>query len=402
MKRIDIYTIDVGGGHIAPSEALKDAFTELGYKDLDVRIINVGTDLGARFLRLVYKAYWSLALRYPPLVNTFYRSSDNPYLMTIIDRLFGISILPRFLYHLEKEKPDLVLSTYFTFTHYLEMLKRSHLLDAISVAINPEPFDAHYMWFSHAFDMNLVFSQKSHDEIVEKGISPRKVKTFQFPIKSSYVKRTEPKSAIRQALDIPVKPFTFLFVFGAEGQGPVKKYLDALMETDLPAQAVVICGKNRELFQQMERLSGRTRKGFHLVVRGFVNNLADYIAASDVVVGKSGPNQVFETMIQERPLIISSFLANERQTTDWVRRNGLGWLCRTPDQFVRLASRLVANPQILEKRAANIRRLGIKSGAPEICKFLYELIEKREKEPPAPEVGLRRVRSFVERLTEQK
>jgi UDP-N-acetylglucosamine:LPS N-acetylglucosamine transferase len=140
----------------------------------------------------------------------------------------------------------------------------------------------------------------------------------------------------------------------------------------------VICGKNRELFQQMEKLSKRTRKGFHLVVRGYVDNLADYIAASDVVVGKSGPNQVFETMIQERPLIISSFLANEKQTTDWVQRNGLGWLCRTPDQFVRLAARLASHPQILEKRAANIRALNIRSGAPDICRFLYELIEKKQ------------------------
>ena len=58
-----------------------------------------------------------------------------------------------------------------------------------------------------------------------------------------------------------------------------------------------------------------------IAVRGYVTNLADYIAAADVVVGKSGPNQVFETLLQERPIIISSFLANEKETTDWVIRN---------------------------------------------------------------------------------
>ena len=67
-----------------------------------------------------------------------------------------------------------------------------------------------------------------------------------------------------------------------------------------------------------------------------MTNLADYIAASDVVVGKSGPNQVFETLLQRRPIVISSFLANEKETTNWVIGNKLGWLTRTPAHLATL------------------------------------------------------------------
>ena len=170
MKRIDIYTIDIGGGHIAPAQAIKQQFDILGYKDLDVHVVNLGIELGASFLRYLYKFYWNNALRYPPLINAFYRGADNPFMIKIIDRILGITILPKFVAYLEREKPDLVVSTYFTFTHYLELLQRVGQLDATSVVLNPEPFDSHYIWFSPAFDWSMVFSRKSRDEIVEKGI----------------------------------------------------------------------------------------------------------------------------------------------------------------------------------------------------------------------------------------
>ena len=223
MKRIDIYTIDIGGGHIAPAMALKEQFDIQGHKDLDVHVVNLGIALGASFLRYLYKFYWNNALRYPPLINAFYRGVDNPFMVKLFDKIFGITVLPKFVRYLEREKPDLVVSTYFTFTHYLELLKRAEQLDAISVVLNPEPFDSHYLWFSPAFDWSMVFSRKSHDEIVEKGILASRVKTFHFPIKPSFSRRTESKTVLRRRLGLSQKPFTALFFFGAEGVGPVSQ-----------------------------------------------------------------------------------------------------------------------------------------------------------------------------------
>lgn len=379
MKRIDIYTIDIGGGHIAPAVALKEQFDILGYKDLDVRVVNLGIALGASFLRYLYKFYWNNALRYPPLINAFYRGADNPFMIKIIDRILGITILPKFVRYLERERPDLVVSTYFTFTHYLELLKRVGQLHAVSVVLNPEPFDSHYLWFSPVFDWSIVFSRKSRDEIVEKGIWARKVKVFQFPIKPSFSPRKESRTVLRRRLGLAKKPFTVLFFFGAEGVGPVKKILATLIQRRLEIQAVVICGRNERLRKDMESLAMGDRGSLHITVRGYVTNLAEYISAADVVVGKSGPNQVFETLVQERPIIISSFLANEKETTSWVIGNKLGWLTRTPAHLATLLAKLVASPAILERYQQNIRRLKLHSGAPEICEFLYGLVKNTKK-----------------------
>jgi UDP-N-acetylglucosamine:LPS N-acetylglucosamine transferase len=395
-KHIHLYTIDIGGGHIAPAMAIKEQFDLLGYKDVDVHVVNLGLALGANFLRYIYRFYWNSALRYPPLINAFYRGADNPFMIKIIDRILGMTILPRFVQFLEREKPDLVVSTYFTFTHYIELLKRVGQFDAVTVVLNPEPFDSHYIWFSPAFDWSLVFSQKSREEIAAKGIPAGKLKVFQFPVKPSFARHKESKATLRRRLQIEVKPFTALFFFGAEGVGPVKKYIALLIERKISLQAVVVCGKNERLQRDLETLAAGGTGTVSIAVRGYVNNLADYIAASDVVVGKSGPNQVFETLVQGRPIIISSFLANEKETTNWVIGNKVGWLTRTPSQLAQRLAKLADRPDIISEYQKNINKLKLHAGTEEICEFLYSLVKNRKpKKKVTMAEALRKLRNAV-------
>jgi len=343
-----------------------------------------------RFLSLVYKAYWYLCLRYPPLLNAFYHGADNPFLMKILDRIFGTAYLPRFAAYLQRERPDVVVSTYFTFTHYLETLKHVGELHAAAVVLNPEPFDAHSVWFSSALDANMVFSERSRDEIVEKGLPARRVRLFPFPLNPDHRRRTTASGRLRARLGLAEEPFTVLLFFGAEGQGPARKYLAEIVERGFDVQVVVICGRNERLRAKLEEEARHDLGGVRLAVRGFVTNVPDYIAAADLVVGKSGPYQVFETLLQCRPIVISSFLANEQRTSDWVISNGVGWLCRTPHRFGALLVRLLADRRILRAYRANIRRLDLHSGAVEICEYLYDLAREHAGRP-------RRLRGF-ERL----
>jgi UDP-N-acetylglucosamine:LPS N-acetylglucosamine transferase len=395
--KIDLYAIDIGGGHLAPANAIKRQFDLMHYPDLEVRVVNLGRALRMRFLSLIYKTYWNLCLRYPPLINAFYRGADNPFLMKVLDRVFGTAYLPRFTSYLLMERPDVVVSTYFTFTHFLETLKHVDQLHAAAVVLNPEPFDAHLVWFSSALDGNMVFSERSRDEIIAKGLPARRVMLFPFPINPEFKRRTATPARLRGRLGLAEDRFTVLLFFGAEGQGPAKQYLAEIAIRKLDVQVVVLCGRNARLRADLEEQARHGLGAVRLAVRGFVTNVPDYIAAADIVVGKSGPNQVFETLLQERPIVISSFLANEQRTSDWVIENGVGWLCRTPHQFVQLLVRLMGNPRLLRECRASIRRLGLRSGAEEICEFLYGLAREHAGKPRRPR-GLERLRERAREL----
>ena len=173
------------------------------------------------------------------------------------------------------------------------------------------------------------------------------MKVFQFPVKPSYSRRAGGKTKFRGVAGPGESSFTALLFFGAEGVGPVKKYIATIIERKLDIQAVVICGRNERLRKDLETIAAGPTGALRIAVKGYVTNLADYIAASDVVVGKSGPNQVFETLVQGRPIIISSFLANEKETTSWVIGNRVGWLTRSPGHLATLLAKLAAKPGII-------------------------------------------------------
>ncbi|HUI72110.1 MAG TPA: glycosyltransferase, partial [Spirochaetia bacterium] len=223
-----------------------------------------------------------------------------------------------------------------------------------------------------------------------------RLKEFQFPVKPSFARRRESKTTLRRKLHLDTKPFTALLFFGAEGVGPVKKYIAALIERKLSLQVVVVCGRNQRLQHDLEVLAASPPGDVRLVVLGYVTNLADYIAAADVVVGKSGPNQVFETLVQGRPLIISSFLANEKETTNWVLGNRVGWLTRTPSQLATRIAKLIDRPDVIAEYERNIARLKLHAGAVEICEFLYGLVkDKKRKKKVTVADALRKFRDAV-------
>ena len=253
-------------------------------------------------------------------------------------------------------------------------------LDAVTVVLNPEPFDSHYIWFSPVFDWSMVFSRKSRDEIVEKGIARQKVKVFQFPIKPSFARRTQSPATLRGSLGLDEKAIHRALLLRRGGRRPGEEVPHGPHRArDRPAGGGHLReereaeGRHRESRPGQHRLGADTGAGIRDESRGLHSRLRRRR-------GKSGPNQVFETLLQCRPIVISSFLANEKETTNWVIGNKLGWLTRSPAAPRDAAPELAAQPAVLKRYQANIEAMKLRSGTPEICEFLAGLA--RQKRAP--------------------
>jgi 1,2-diacylglycerol 3-beta-galactosyltransferase len=62
-----------------------------------------------------------------------------------------------------------------------------------------------------------------------------------------------------------------------------------------------------------------------VVVRGFVNNIHEYMGASDCIVTKAGPGTIAEAMTRGLPIVLSSYLpGQEAGNVPYVVRGGFG------------------------------------------------------------------------------
>ncbi len=371
MKTIKILTVDVGGGHKAPAQAIKQQLDRLNIHDTEAEVVDMREAIHTKLLYSIYKGFWiNIALKYPPLIKALYGTADNAVLVRIIDFIFGFVLIPRFRKYLHSANPDIVISTYFTFTHYLEILRREKGFRPLTISLNPEPFESHAIWVTKKLHYSFVFSQRAKAQMIAKGVPERKIKVFNYPIRPEFSKQQKSVDYVREDLKIKKNMLTILLNFGAEGVGPTKKYLKAILKNNLSVQIILVCGRNRELKKYLEILKKNYSGSTELSITGFVDNMEDYIYASDLVIGKAGPNSVFEALVIGRPVVITSFMENERSTVQWVTQNRIGWHIRSVSNLVKFIERMEKSRILLLKYNENIKRLHLKSGIEEIGGFL--------------------------------
>jgi 1,2-diacylglycerol 3-beta-galactosyltransferase len=126
------------------------------------------------------------------------------------------------------------------------------------------------------------------------------------------------KSRIRDSLGLLQGLPTVLIVGGGDGMGGIIEQANALGDKlnseaassgndDEPSfQMVVVCGKNESA---EKKLSAKTwGKGVSVEVKGFVNNMDEWMRSSDVIVTKAGPGTIAEASICGLPCMLSSYL----------------------------------------------------------------------------------------------
>jgi len=69
-----------------------------------------------------------------------------------------------------------------------------------------------------------------------------------------------------------------------------------------------------------------------IVPIGFVNNMAEYMVATDVLISKAGPGTISEAAALSLPVLLTSFLPGQEEgNVDYVVEGGFGSYCQDTD-----------------------------------------------------------------------
>ena len=124
--------------------------------------------------------------------------------------------------------------------------------------------------------------------------------------------KKELQQRLRQSLGLNEGVPIVLVVGGGDGMGGIIEISKQLgyelsCTSNLKSQMVVICGKNQFAKEQLEQV---TDWGTNVIVhiKGFVNNMDEYMKAADVLVTKAGPGTIAEASICGLPCMMFSYL----------------------------------------------------------------------------------------------
>ena len=175
---------------------------------------------------------------------------------------------------------------------------------------------AHPTWFHPGVDKCFVPSDALYQFAKNRGLQPSQIVQHGLPIRrgfwttNSNSKSTIDKASLRQTLGLDVDHPVVLVVGGGDGMGglvDIARQLGVeLGKSEKTSQMVVVCGNNKDAKTQLDRISWG--KGVKVSVQGFVNNMDEWMKASDALVTKAGPGTIAEASICGLPCMMFSFL----------------------------------------------------------------------------------------------
>lgn len=242
---------------------------------------------------------------------------------------------------------DVVVTTHFLSTEVLGHLRQTGRLKARLVTIVTD-YDVHKIWLSKGVDLYLVASEFTKGRLLELGVAPEKVAVTGIPVDEKFIAARD-KTETRRKLGLKEDVFTVLLSTSSFGFGPLEELAEELSNI----QMIIICGNNKELFDRMTARKNPLHK-----ICGFVGNMEEMMAASDVMITKPGGLSITEALANNLPLIfISAIPGQEAGNVRVLAEHGIGISEKSIEEIAAEIQRFASDPSAINAAREATKRL---------------------------------------------
>lgn len=208
-------------------------------------------------------------------------------------------------------------------------------------------------------DMNCVFDQTIADRCQAVLPQMKTVVTGWF-VRDAFNSR-QPKAVVRRQLGLAPDRLTLLFAAGSEGETKSARLIPQLLATARqPLQLILAAGSNQQLLQEFEpyvrQYAAHPQVRFHTLP--FTRELHHYVRAADLMVGKAGPNSIFEAAACTTPFLATTHIAGQEDgNLEIIKEYQLGYVEEELPAAAQLLSQIIAQPDRLIQFVPSLQRL---------------------------------------------
>jgi 1,2-diacylglycerol 3-beta-galactosyltransferase len=384
---------DTGGGHRTAARAVSDALeAQFPGRFAPVLCDPLGGPRSAALLRWVTGLYGPSIRLAPWTWGAIYYSADSKASMGFLRHtIFALANRP-VAEAVTEYRPGAVVSFHPLVSG--AALTATRRVDPATpvMAVVTDLITVHTAWRDERISTLVVPSAAARWRCHLDGISADRCHELGLPVGSAFTAgpaRPAERLALRRQLGLSEDRFLTVLTGGGEGSGGLAKRAAALVRAYDDVEVVAICGRNRRLEAKLRRLANRA--GGRLVVKGFVDNMADWLRAADVVVSKAGPGTIAEATCCGAPLLITSHVpGQEKGNTEFVVGAGAG--CDVPgiDELLTEVGRLRRDPAAVDAMRAASARLGRPRAAADIAALIAATVDNASGHQGEPLVDAHR------------
>lgn len=339
MKRILIFASRTGGGHISLAEALHDLLAE----EYAVTILDPQPGLIHWHYRTVSRhALW--------LWEAEFKLSDGRRRAHFAHAVSSVVMARRVARALRQADPHLVMSTYPFLTSEVTFAMRRWRLDRPLVMLFSDPNGVHYSWLTEKrAAVTFAPTRETYQQALAAGFEASRLHFTGWPVRGQFLHAADgDRAAALGRMGLKPDKFTVFAQGGGEGAARFAQTVTSLLE--LPGvQVIMAAGTNESLLRQFA-----DRENIHPLP--FTRHISPYMQAADVVMGKAGPNMLFETVTLGKPFIATAYIPGQEEVNlEFIERHRLGWVALKHREQCELILALAREPRKLAEMAASVK-----------------------------------------------
>ncbi len=288
----------------------------------------------------VYQAFAALARRGGPAFNRLYRAMDRQGKAAPVPaRQLFLKTIHRLA---ETTKPQAVISTLPLCSQLAAEYKKRTGSQFLLVSCVTD-ISCHSEWIAPGTDLYCAASAQTKQALIQAGVSPEKILITGVPVRPSF---RVPAEGERQARRI-------LVMGGGLGLMPEDEDFYLRLAAIPGAQVVAVTGRNQQLRRRLQELKPNVQ------ALGFVENVAEQMGRSDLMISKPGGATLFEAVASGLPLLaIRPNLEQEKRNAAFLAEERIGLILPSdPTPMAWAAEDLLLQPAALERMRDNMARL---------------------------------------------
>ncbi|HRY60504.1 MAG TPA: glycosyltransferase [Patescibacteria group bacterium] len=380
MKKVLIVSLKAGAGHIKAAEAVEQAIKQKSNKASkqrnnktikqeiivkNVDLLEYSTILSKKF----YTQFYVDVVKYAPkFYDWLYHNipSSSTDFRLLFDRI-NANEFKKFIFDFD---PDVTVCTHFVAANIINFWREKYGLRTKTL-LTVTDYESHSLWIDKDVDIYSVATDSVKKELTKAGIKKDRIFVTGIPIDKKFSKKYDGEK-IRKKLEID-KGFTTAIFSGGFGMGPLEGVLRNIQYSIPNIQILVVAGKNIELKEKLEKIAGDNR---NIKIFGFVDNIEELMAVSDIIITKPGGLTVSESLAMGNPLIISNPIpGQEEANSKFLLKNKAALRSDDPKGIAKLVKKVMKDKVLLKKLKTNALKIATPNAADDVAKIVEGLLK---------------------------
>jgi UDP-N-acetylglucosamine:LPS N-acetylglucosamine transferase len=367
--------LKTGGGHLSPARAVAQWIEKNHQQSCEVELVD-GFDGVQPFVKLIIEdGYRKSQQKAQWVFEGLYAIYKIKPFARITSWLVSKFVAPMLESKILTDRPEKIVIFHFFLIKPVNEILKKHALKIPVLTVVTDPFTAHPIWFLDKEQNFIVFSQELRKNLATiKKIPIERIHTFPFILDEKFSVKIdeESKELIRRHHGIHPKSKVILIMGGADGIHRGEKILKRLLESDINAQILMVCGWNSNLVRKANELK-RDYKAENLQIFGYVTFVYKLLSISDLVITKCGASTFMEVLMCGKIPIINSYIwEQEKGNVDFICRNYLGRYEKRVNRIPSLVQTILFGYKENGFFRRNIDKMGLVNGTPQVSEFILQ------------------------------